>query len=308
MRDDGYHLDLDSGDFFAKNFSLFSNRKNNLFYGEEHVRVNSDFPVAPFESTTDFQNKLKAPLVMAIVSVGSLLTSALSAVKNIALLVVNLIAFDFEQADTFSIKAFIDIMGAGYAAFSVIVDTCSATASLITQALITGYVWVAGDAWEAESDVDMEATGFSESFLNTSCATIKTSLSKEDGLEEYLENHSIGFFLRFNADFQTQFKAPLVIPISYLTGALGVTMGAVTKVALAVVNCAVLDFHQAGVDSKVAWHSFEIAIYFVLNAIADTLYATLKLATRTLATADSAIGEAIDRFQEPSAPSLLLAP
>lgn len=307
MSEYSYQLELDSGDFFASNLTLFSKRKNNLLYGEENVRVSTTFPVAPFESTKDFQNKMKAPLVMALISIGSLINGALSAATNIALAVVNIIALDFEQADTFFIKTFIEVMGVGCSAFSAILDTCYATAALITQLLITGYVWATNsDSWEAESDFNIEPTGFSDAFLNTSCAAMKFSLSKEDGLESYLESHSVGFFQPFDKDFQTQFKAPLVIPISYLTAALKVSVEVVTRIALTVMNCAVLDFDQAWVDLKVAWHGFESAIHFVLSAIVDTLYATTKLVTRTLTTADFALGNAIDSYQTSSASSLVL--
>lgn len=307
MSDYSYQLELDSGDFFASNLTLFSKRKNNLLYGEENVRVSTSFPLAPFESTEDFQNKMKAPLVMPLVSLGSLINGALSAATNIALAVVNIIALDFEQAGTFFIKTFIDIMGVVYSAFSAILDACYASASLITQLLITGYVWAKNsDFWEAECDFNLDQKGFSDVFLNTSCAAMKISLSKEDGLESYLESQSVGFFQPFDNDFQTQFKAPLVIPISYLTAALKVSVEVVTRIALIVVNCAVLDFTQALVDSKVAWHGFESVIHFILSAIMDTLYATTKLVTRTLTTADFALGNAIDSYQTPTAPNLLL--
>jgi len=309
MNNYSYHLEFDSGDFFSRNLTLFSTRKNDLFYGEEQVSVSSTFPAAPFDSIKDFQNKLKAPVVMAIVSASSLVQSALSVVKNLTLAVLNTITLDFEQAETFFIKTFIDLMGVIYFAFSIILDTCYAIASLVTQVIVTGYVWATNsDTLETEIDYNLNPEGFSDRFLNTSCAAMKISLSKEDGLESYLDSDSIGFFQSFDGDFQTQFKAPLVIPISYLTTAIQVKIGAVTKIVLTLVNCAVLDFEQAGTDLKVAGHGFESAIHFVLSAIVDTLYATTKLITRTLTTVNYALGSAIDREQTQETPIFTLLP
>jgi hypothetical protein len=307
MSNYGYYLDLDSGDFFARNFSLLANRKNNLLYGEEDVRVGTTFPAAPFESARDFQNKLKAPLVMTIVSSGLILTSALSFVKNSVLAIVNLIVFDFEQVDTFCIKAFIDIMALCYAGLSVVMDVSYSLVTLIAQTMITGYVLVTnGEWWEATQDVVNEDTiGFSESFLETSCSAMKDRLNQEDGLGSYLENTN-GFFQPFSSDVRTHLKAPLVVPVSCLTGMLGMTLGMATHITLATINLAVLDFSQAWVDTKVAWHNFESAIFFVFMAIADTLYATTKLITRALTTADYAVGDAIDRYREPANPSILI--
>ncbi len=307
MSNYGYYLDLDSGDFFARNFSLFANRKNNLLYGEEHVRVDTTFPAAPLESVRDFQNKLKAPLVMAIVSSGLILTSVLSFVKNSVLAIINVLVFDFEQVGTFCIKAFIDIMAACYAALSIIMDVSYSFVTLIAQTMITGYVLVTkGEWWEVTQDLVNEDTiGFSESFLETSCSAMKDLLNQEDGLENYLENTN-GFFQPFNSDVRAHLKAPLVVPVSCLTGMLGMTLGMVTHITLATINLAVFDFRQAWVDTKIACHNFESAIFFVFMAIADTLYATTKLITRALTTANYAVGDAIDRYREPANPSILL--
>lgn len=285
MSEDRYYIH--SEDFFANNFSMFTKEKNNKLYGEECVGIPAKFPLTPLMSARELQLKLKSPLVMFTSCVGSLVSHALNAAKNIILGLVNILFWDLESVDDFFIKAFIDIMRTVYFAFHAIFDTSDACLMLVTQLLISGYAAVTASEYETEISLDDEQStkGFSEAFLGATCSEMNNVNLQTDGLTNYLELSEVGYFEPFQADVQTHLKAPFMLPLSYLTLSCVMTIGIAKQAVLAVANVVVLDFSQAWVNLQVAWHDFKTALYSVAGAIIETLNALVLLATRTIATA-----------------------
>lgn len=285
MSEDRYYLN--SEDFFANNFSIFAREKNNYLYGEECVEVRTKFPLKRLMSARELQLQLKSPLVMLTSCVGSLVSHALIAAKNIILGLVNILFWDLESVDDFFIKAFIDVIRTVYFAFHAIFDTSDACLMLVTQLLISGYVAVTASEYETEInlDDDQSTKGFADAFLGATCSEMNIVNLQTDGLTKYLELSELGYFEPFHADIQTHLKAPFLLPFSYLTLSCVMTIGIVKQVVLAVANVVVFDFSQAWVDLQVAWHDFESALYSVASAIIETLNAFVLLATRSIATA-----------------------
>jgi len=298
-------------EFFANNFSIFSTQRKNMYQQERVPVPDQDHVFVPFQSLADLQSKLKSPFTILILSSGAILEQALRVAKNIALTVAHVVSLDFRSADIFFVRACIDIMRICYFVVSAIVDSIFATLTLISQLFASarfaiadylGFDVEAQGLHEYESD-EVAATA-AAAFLETGANDIKISLGNLDGLEDYakLEN---GFFDRFEGDFQTQFKAILVVPVSYLSGALGMMLGVVKGAGLAALNICVLDFELAYLDLKIAWHSLETSVFLALSAILETLYAVSQLVTRTLASIDGAVGDWLDAPSSSSSSVLL---
>ena len=95
-----------------------------------------------------------------------------------------------------------------------------------------------------------------------------------------------GFFSSYQrvAQFHNQLRAPFVMPLVCLAAAAHKIIDTLLRFSLFIVNACLLDFEQAEEQGRKILPTLFGATYFLVSAIADTLYALVALITRTLTT------------------------
>ena len=292
-----YHLEREG--FFSRNIELMAaHRKGQLTH--EKVKFPEEFTFTSFNSLADFQNRVKAPIVLPIIYSTLILNSALNAVKNFVFMLGHCITLDFEKADDFLAKVIVDVFFHTFGfVLCAITDTVMATLLLLTNILATSFFYISsfftGNDVLAEKPILEEEGDYAATFLETKVADIDKALSTEAGLEAYANNQPTGFFQSFsgheNDNLPMQIKATILVPTYSAAGVLGAVLGLVKHVSLAAVNLTVLDLELCAIDFKLALHDTEVGLYLTISGILDTLYVATQLVTRTIGTLEETAEE-----------------
>lgn len=111
----------------------FYNRRMNLFGMKHQVGK----PFSGYYSAKEFANNLKAPFEIPVIVISNLLNNAISCLRHTALLCINFLVFDFQEARKHGNQIINSLTDALYNCIRGMVDTVLSAIELITRSAAT---------------------------------------------------------------------------------------------------------------------------------------------------------------------------